>query len=155
MVELPDLHVIKLVRQVEQERQARLKAEHRAWGLKGQLTTLRKFRANQGERSPYTVEHVFAADRLRQLADAVAIGFSSRRDLMTIRQNSAYGLFTGFGPAAVRSARAMQRWSTISRSSLIPVGQPSASRRPSYGGLVTRSTRQPHRQDEEHPHVGR
>ena len=39
MVELPDLRVIKLVRQVEQERQARLKAEHQARGLKGQLTT--------------------------------------------------------------------------------------------------------------------
>ena len=38
MVELPDLRVIKLVRQVEQERQARLKAEHAMRGLKGQLT---------------------------------------------------------------------------------------------------------------------
>jgi hypothetical protein len=42
MVELPDLRVIQLVRLVEQERQARLKAEHQARGLKGQLTTAKQ-----------------------------------------------------------------------------------------------------------------
>ena len=42
MVELPDLRVIKLVRQVEQERHARLKAEHQAKGFKGQLTIAKR-----------------------------------------------------------------------------------------------------------------
>jgi hypothetical protein len=66
---------------------------------------LRKCLASHGERSPYSVEHVLAADRLRQLADAVAIGFSTGREFTPV-QAIRYGPLTGFGQAAARSARA-------------------------------------------------
>lgn len=55
--------------------------------------------------SSITIEHILAADRLRQAADAVAIGFSSPRELVTI-QSLAYGPKTCPGQAALRSARA-------------------------------------------------
>ena len=66
---------------------------------------LRKCRVSHGERCHYTVEHILAADRLRQLADAVVIGFSGGHELMPV-QAITYGPRTGFGQAAVRSARA-------------------------------------------------
>ena len=55
---------------------------------------------------PITVEHVVAADRLRQLADGCAIGFSCGRELMTVQGIPAYLPRTGFGDAAVRTAQA-------------------------------------------------
>jgi hypothetical protein len=70
-----------------------------------QYCPLRKCRANRGERSNYTVEHVLAADRLRQLADGVAIGFSPGREFIPV-QVIRYGPLSGFGQAAVRSAHA-------------------------------------------------
>jgi hypothetical protein len=70
-----------------------------------QFCPLRKCLASHGERSHYTVEHVLAADHLRQLADAVAIGFSTGREFTPV-QAIRYGTLTGFGRAPVRSARA-------------------------------------------------
>ena len=46
-----------------------------------------------------------AADRLRQAADAVAIGYSGARELVPI-QSLTYGPKTGPGQAALRSVRA-------------------------------------------------
>ena len=66
-----------------------------------QYCPLRKCRASHGERSSYTTEHVLAADRLRQLADAVAIGFSAGRDLMPV-QAVIYRPSTGFGASTDR-----------------------------------------------------
>ena len=67
-----------------------------------QYCPLRKCR-NHGDRSNYTVEHVLAADRLRQLADAVAIGFFPGCDSSPV-QAICDGPLSGFGRAAVRSA---------------------------------------------------
>ena len=53
-----------------------------------QYCPLQKCRANHGERSNYTVEHVLAADRLRQLADAVAIGFSPGREFTPVQAST-------------------------------------------------------------------
>jgi hypothetical protein len=55
--------------------------------------------------SKITLAHIVAADLLRRLADAVAIGFSGGRDMLSAR-SWTYGPITGFGVPAVRSAKA-------------------------------------------------
>jgi hypothetical protein len=67
------------------------------------LRPLRKMLTIAG--SSITIEHILAADRLRQAEDAVAIGFSGPRELVTI-QSLAYRPKTCPGQAALRSARA-------------------------------------------------
>lgn len=52
-----------------------------------------------------TTEHILAADRLRQAADAVCFGYSGPRELVTI-QALTYGPKSGPGQAALRSVQA-------------------------------------------------
>jgi hypothetical protein len=55
--------------------------------------------------SKITMAHIVAADLLRRLSDGVAIGFSGARDL-TSAESWTFGPITGFGAAAIRSAKA-------------------------------------------------
>jgi hypothetical protein len=71
-----------------------------------QYCLLRKCRLTHGEHSHYTNKHILAADRLRALADAVVIGFSTSREYTPVQAIPAYGPRTGFGQAALRSAKA-------------------------------------------------
>ena len=91
MVELPDVRVIKLVRQVEQERQARLTAEHQARGLQGQLTTARRQLAAAMSR---TIDAVLIhlpplkLGRLTILTAKVRIGHRGNRRRRVARTNA-------------------------------------------------------------------
>jgi hypothetical protein len=69
------------------------------------MCPLRQMLHRCGASSSITDDHVIAADRLRGLADAAAIGYSRRRELMPV-QSIVFRPSTGPGTAAVRSARA-------------------------------------------------
>jgi hypothetical protein len=63
---------------------------------------LRRMLRIQG--SSITVEHILAADRLRQAAAGIVFGFSGRRELVPV-QAVMFGPRTGFGVAALRQAK--------------------------------------------------
>jgi hypothetical protein len=84
-------------------------AAHTAREVAGYRRTdpLRRCRARHGDRSSFSEDHIIAADILRRLADAVAVGLSGAKD----RFNMMFIQFatqprTGPTPTEVRQARA-------------------------------------------------
>jgi hypothetical protein len=59
-----------------------------------------------------TIEHILAADRLRQAADGIVFGFSGQREVVPI-QAVMFGPRTGFGAPALRQA---QSWPIFQRA---------------------------------------
>ena len=66
---------------------------------------LRRCRWRHGESSNVSEKHILAADRLRALADAIAYGFTGKRDRWIYIQSN-FGPVSGPNRAALKQARA-------------------------------------------------
>jgi hypothetical protein len=77
-----------------------------------QFCPLRRCRARHGERSSFSIEHVEAADRLRQLYDGSRLGFSALKDLRPI-QSVQYRPSMGPTTTAMRQLKARQQFTRV------------------------------------------